>query len=108
MLVTRSSPGTAGVWWWTDGHLAGGVDRQHLLPGVPAQLLVVLLFQPGLADQVHAGEAGHRQVALRHLLRGDGLQVAEHLGGGGAVRLLVAGHRLDLRGDPGELAAGSP
>ena len=86
MLVTRSSPALAGVWLTVPVTTPWALTRTRWMPGRAAQLPVVLLLEPGLADQVHAGEAGHGQVPLLDLLRGDGLQVAEHLGRVGAVR----------------------
>ena len=108
MLVTRSSPVTGGVWLTVPVTSPRGVDRHHLGPGLAAELAVVLGLQAGLADQVHAGEAGHRQVPAGDLLRGDRLQVAEDLRRVGPVGLGVVDDRLDLRGDAGELASAPP
>ncbi len=80
MLVTSVSPGVAAVWCRTPVTVPAALTVSVWVPGVPRSSLVVLLLQAGLADQVDAGEAGHRQVALLDLLRGDGLQVPEHLG----------------------------
>src|SRR5262249_38382975 len=86
------------------GDRACRVDGQRLLARGTAGLLVVVPLQARLADQVHAGEAGHRKVALRQLLRRDRLQVAQDLRGVGGERLDVVGDRLGLRGHPGEVA----
>ena len=102
-LVTRSSPLTGGVWLTVPVTSPAALTDTTWVPGLAAELAVVLVLQAGLADQVHAGEAGHRQVPAGDLLRGDRLQVPEHLRRVGPVRLRVVDHRLDLRGHPGEL-----
>jgi hypothetical protein len=84
--------------------VARGVDRDHLGSGLAAELAVVLGLESRLADQVHAGEAGHGQVPGRDLLRGDRLEVTENLRRVRPVRRGVLDDRLNLGGDVGELA----
>ena len=102
-LVTRSSPLTGEVWLAVPVTSPAALTETTWVPRPAAELAVVLGFQASLTHQVHAGEAGHRQVPAGDLLRGDRLQVAEHLSRVGPVRLRVVDHRLDLRGHPGEL-----
>ena len=87
------------------GDVAGRVDREHVGTGLAGQRLVVLLLQPGLADQVRGGVADlGGQVVLLQLLGGGGLQVTENLGRVGAVRGGIGDDPLGLGGHPRELA----
>ena len=69
MLVTRVSPAVGLAWWRTAVTVPAALTVRRLRARGAAKLPVVLLLQAGLADQVDAGEAGHRQVPLLHLLR---------------------------------------
>ena len=85
MLVTRSSPAFASVWLTVPVTWPAALTDTTLSPMVPRSCWSYWPSQAGLADQVHAGEPGLRQAALLHLLRGDRLQVPEHLGHGGGT-----------------------
>ena len=61
MLVTRSSPDLAWICLIVPVTWPAALTETSVAGGA-AQLLVVLRLEAGLADQVHAGEAGHRQV----------------------------------------------
>ena len=67
MLVTRSSPATGAVCLMVPVTSPAALTETSWLPALPRSSLVVLLLEPGLADQVDAGEAGHGQAALLHL-----------------------------------------
>ena len=64
MLVTRSSPGWGVIRLIVPVTCPAAFTDDLVGAGAAAQLLVVLLLEPGLADQVHAGEAGHRDAEL--------------------------------------------
>src|SRR5213082_2835925 len=58
-LVTRSSPLAGAVWLTVPVTSPAALTDTTWVPAWP-QLAVILGFQAGLSDQVHAGEAGHR------------------------------------------------
>ena len=78
-------------------HAAHRVDRDPLVARPAAEVLVVLLLQPGPADH---GRAVHGGVVLGlglvELGLGDRAEVAEHVGGVDAVRRRVGPHVLGL------------
>ena len=109
MLVTRSSPVFGAVCVMVPVAWPAAFTDSTWVPGVPRSCWSYCASRPGLADQVHPGEAGDWQVlAASSPAAVIGLQVAEHLRRVGPVRRRVAGHRLHLRGDPGELGRGPP
>src|SRR5580658_3331663 len=80
--------------------LPGRVHSEARLTGDAAQVAVVLLLEPGLADQVNRGKSGDRQLLLLELGGRDRLQVTDHLRQAGGDRLVVVRHWLDSGADP--------
>ena len=97
MEVTRVSPARPVDLTRVAEHAAHRVDGDPLVARAAAEVLVVLLLQPGPADD---RRAVHRVVALVlglvELLDGDRAEVAEHVRGVDAVRRGVGADALRL------------